>query len=541
MLTLSDKPIHAYSLGRERNLDAIEMVKIARGLDDETLEREPSLFTVINSSSPLRLDTPMLEGVIQMARRNQVVVMTPFTLAGAMAPVTLAGALAQQHAEALAGLVMTQVARPGAPFVYGGFTSNVDMKSGAPAFGTPEYMKTAIVGGQLARRLGLPYRSSNTNAANSLDAQAAYESVFSLWGAIMGGVNFLMHGAGWMEGGLQASFEKMALDADLLAMVAEFLRPLRVDEAELALEAMREVGPGGHFFGAEHTQSRYRTAFFSPMISDWRNYETWREAGSPTALDAAERIVADRLRDFVAAAARGRAPRGAYGLRRPPQGGGRRADRLLNAAPPLGDARLGAPLHAAVAAVFFALGVGIGLWGGASGAILIRSGVDASTFGVLLTVYTGAYLIAMSAGGALAHRFGVEQALSVSAIIFGATLCALLNASSEAWVAGALIVAGFLGGVVDVLMNAEGARIERGLGRPILARLHAAASAGMALGAILGSLIAAGPAPWAAGVLAALALAGAGVAYHRAAGARSSRSGGGRGVRAEADCPSRRL
>jgi trimethylamine---corrinoid protein Co-methyltransferase len=300
MLTLSDKPIHAYSLGRERNLDAIEMAKIARGIDEETLEREPSLFTVINSSSPLRLDTPMLEGIIQMARRNQVVVLTPFTLAGAMAPVTLAGALAQQHAEALAGLVMTQVARPGAPFVYGGFTSNVDMKSGAPAFGTPEYMKTAIVGGQLARRLALPYRSSNTNAANSLDAQAAYESVFSLWGAIMGGANFLMHGAGWMEGGLQASFEKMALDADLLAMVAEFLKPLKVDVAELALDAMREVGPGGHFFGAEHTQSRYRTAFFPPMISDWRNYESWREAGSPTALDAAERIVADRLRDFVA-------------------------------------------------------------------------------------------------------------------------------------------------------------------------------------------------------------------------------------------------
>jgi trimethylamine--corrinoid protein Co-methyltransferase len=300
MLTLSDKPIHAYSLGRERNLDAIEMVKIARGIDDETLEREPSLFTVINSSSPLRLDTPMLEGVIQMARRNQPVVLTPFTLAGAMAPVTLAGALVEQHAEALAGLVMTQAVRPGAPFIYGGFTSNVDMKSGAPAFGTPEYMKTAIVGGQLARRLSLPYRSSNTNAANTLDAQAAYESVFSLWGAIMGGVNFLMHGAGWMEGGLQASFEKMALDADLLAMVSEFLRRLRVDEGELALEAMREVGPGGHFFGAEHTQSRYRTAFFPPMISDWRNYESWREAGSPTAFDTAEKIVAERLRDFVA-------------------------------------------------------------------------------------------------------------------------------------------------------------------------------------------------------------------------------------------------
>jgi trimethylamine---corrinoid protein Co-methyltransferase len=299
MLTLSDKPPHAYSLGRERILDAIEMVRIARGVDGETLEREPSLFTVINSSSPLRLDAPMLEGLIQMARRNQVVVLTPFTLAGAMAPITLAGALAQQHAEALAGLVMTQVVRPAAPFIYGGFTSNVDMRSGAPAFGTPEYMKTAIVGGQLARRLGLPYRSSNANAANALDAQSAYESVFSLWGAIMGGVNFLMHGAGWMEGGLQASFEKMAIDADLLAMVAEFLRPLSVQDADLALDAMREVGPGGHFFGAEHTQSRYRSAFFAPMISDWRNFESWREAGSPTAADAAERIVAERLRDYA--------------------------------------------------------------------------------------------------------------------------------------------------------------------------------------------------------------------------------------------------
>jgi len=167
--------------------------------------------------------------------------------------------------------------------------------------------------------------------------------------------------------------------------------------------------------------------------------------------------------------------------------------------------------------MFFALGVGIGLWGGASSAILIRSGVDASTFGVLLTVYTGAYLIAMSAGGALAHRFGVEQALSSSAIIYGATLFALLSASTETWVAIALIAAGFVGGLVDVLMNAEGARIERGLKRPIMARLHCAASVGMALGAILGSLIAVGRAPWAAGVLALLALAGAGAAYHRAA------------------------
>ena len=200
-----------------------------------------------------------------------------------MAPVTLAGALAEQNAEALAGMVLTQAVNPGAPVIYGGFTSNVDMQSGAPAFGTPEGMRTSMIGGQLARRYGVPYRSSNVNAANALDAQAAYESVFSLWGAIQGGVNLLMHGAGWMEGGLHASYEKMILDAELLGMVAAFLEPVPVDEESLAFSAMQEVGPGGHFFGAEHTQSRYKTAFHKPMLSDWRNYETWEEAGSPGA------------------------------------------------------------------------------------------------------------------------------------------------------------------------------------------------------------------------------------------------------------------
>jgi trimethylamine--corrinoid protein Co-methyltransferase len=187
-------------------------------------------------------------------------------------------------------VALAQLVRPGAPMVYGGFTSNVDMQSGAPAFGTPEYMRTAMVGGQLARRYGVPYRSSNVSAANALDAQAAYESVFSLWGAIMGGVNLLMHGAGWMEGGLHASYEKMILDAELLGMVAAFLDPVPVDEEALAFSAMQEVGPGGHFFGAEHTQSRYKTAFHKPMLSDWRNYETWEEAGSPELPGKANRI-----------------------------------------------------------------------------------------------------------------------------------------------------------------------------------------------------------------------------------------------------------
>ena len=299
MLTLSDKPIHAYSLGAERNLDAIELVRIARGVDDATLDREPSVFTIINSNSPLRLDIPMMEGIIRMAKRNQPVVLTPFTLAGAMAPVTIAGAIVEQNAEALAGLVFTQSVNPGAPFVYGAFTSNVDMKSGAPAFGTPEQMKSAIIGGQLARRYGVPYRTSNTCAANTIDAQAAYESVFSLWGAIMGGGNLIMHAAGWMEGGLHAGFEKMVIDADLIGMISEFLRPLSFSDDDLAFDAMKEVGPGGHFFGCEHTQSRYRNAFFSPMISDWRNYETWREAGSPTAYDKANRLYKEKLASFT--------------------------------------------------------------------------------------------------------------------------------------------------------------------------------------------------------------------------------------------------
>lgn len=289
-LVLTDKVIHAYSLGRQRNQDALELVKRARGIDEATLQREPSVFSVINTSSPLRLDTPMAQGILEFSARNQVICVTPFTLAGAMAPVTVAGAVAQQNAEALAGAVLTQVVRPGAPFIYGGFTTNVDMQSGAPAFGTPEYMKAALLGGQLARRYGVPYRSSNTNAANALDAQAAYESVFSLWGAIMGGVNFLMHGAGWMEGGLHASFEKLVLDADLLGMVSAFLDPLATDEAALALDAVREVGPGGHYFGAQHTQDRYRTAFHRPILSDWRNYEAWQEAGSPTADRKANRV-----------------------------------------------------------------------------------------------------------------------------------------------------------------------------------------------------------------------------------------------------------
>ena len=286
-ITLTDKVYHGYSLGRMRILDALSLTRIARGVSEDQLSRETSLFTVVNTSSPLRLDGPMIEGVIEMARRNQAVIITPFTLSGAMSPVTLAG------------LAFAQIVKPGAPVVYGGFTSNVDMKSGAPAFGTPEYARSALAGGQLARRYGLPYRSSNANASNMVDAQAAYESEMSLWSAVMGHANIILHAAGWLEGGLTASFEKFVLDVELLQMMAEYVRPFEVSEETLGLGAIREVGPGGHFFGAAHTLERYATAFYEPLISDWRNFESWEEAGAHSATERAHRIYKQVLADYT--------------------------------------------------------------------------------------------------------------------------------------------------------------------------------------------------------------------------------------------------
>ncbi len=287
---LSDKVGFVSSLGINRTRDGLEMARIARGVGPEQFQAEASCYTVVNTNSPLKLDAPMSTGIIEMARAGQMVCVTPFTLAGAMAPVTIAGALVEQNAEALLGLTLTQLVRPGAPFVYGGFTSNVDMKSGAPAFGTPEYMKAVVIGGQLARRYNVPYRTSSTNAANAVDAQAAYESVFSLWAAIMGGGNIIIHAAGWMEGGLVASYEKYALDIELLQMASEFLKPVSVTRDTLALEAIREAGPGGHFFGTGHALARQSDAFYAPLISDWRHHQQWADAGRGEAAQAANRL-----------------------------------------------------------------------------------------------------------------------------------------------------------------------------------------------------------------------------------------------------------
>lgn len=295
---LLDKNWQTQTLGRVRTMDGIAMAAIALGTTPEGLADRPALLGVINTNSPLQLDIPMAEGLIAMAEHGQALAITPFTLAGAMAPVTLAGALVQQHAEALAGIVLTQIVRPGAPVLYGGFTSNVDMRSGAPAFGTPEYIKAAQASGQLARHIGVPFRSSNVTAANEVDAQAAYESQMALWGALMGGAHLLEHAAGWMHGGLTASFEKLILDAEMLQMMDAYFSPILTDADSLALDAIAEAGPGGHFFGTAHTMERYQTAFHTPLVSNWDNYPNWLEKGGIDARMRANAVWKQLLNEY---------------------------------------------------------------------------------------------------------------------------------------------------------------------------------------------------------------------------------------------------
>mgnify|MGYP001247761458 CR=1 FL=1 len=255
-LTMTDKVIYAYSLGKARVSDTIDMLCIARGKTREEIKKEPGLLSIINTSSPLRVDGPMLQGMMEMVRNGQCVCVTPFTLAGAMAPVTLAGALSQQNAEALAGIAFIQIVKPGAPIIYGGLTSNVDMKSGSPAFGTPEFVQAAFGAGQLARHIGLPWRGSAATASNAPDEQSVYEFLMSAWGSILGGVNMMVHAAGWLEGGLTASMEKFILDIEALQIFAEIFKPLNSSDDELAFDAIAAVEPGGHFFGCEH-QKRF--------------------------------------------------------------------------------------------------------------------------------------------------------------------------------------------------------------------------------------------------------------------------------------------
>jgi trimethylamine--corrinoid protein Co-methyltransferase len=297
-LTLSDRCFHCTAIGRGRALDGIRMMGIARDASLADMRAAPGVITIVNINSPRLLDEPMSEGLIAMAEHGQPVAVTPFTLMGAMTPVTLGAALAQQNAEALFGIALTQLVNPGTPAMYGAFTSNVDLRSGAPAFGTPENAKANVIGGQLARRYRLPYRSSNANASNVVDLQAAYETGMSTWGAVLGGANMIYHAAGWLEGGLTASYEKLILDVEMLQNMMEFLTPVEVDDQTLGFEAMRSVPPGGHFFGVEHTLARYETAFYQPILSDWRNHGAWEDAGSPDAIARATALWRQALREY---------------------------------------------------------------------------------------------------------------------------------------------------------------------------------------------------------------------------------------------------
>ncbi len=301
-LVLTDKVVHAYSLGAERVEDVMEMTRLAGGLSHAEFEAKPRMYTNINSVSPLKHDFPMLDGAMRLSRRGQPVVVTPFTLAGAMAPVTMSGAVALSIAEALAAIALLQYINPGCPVAIGTFTSNVDMKSGAPAFGTPEYMRATQMTGQLARFYGLPLRSSGVCAANVPDGQAMWETSNSLWAAVQSGSNMVYHAAGWLEGGLIASPEKFIMDCEVLQMIQRYCETatFATTEEDLAFDAIKEVGAGGHYFGCQHTQDRYQTAFYAPFVSDWRNYEAWQQDGAVWTPERAHRIFKQILAEFEA-------------------------------------------------------------------------------------------------------------------------------------------------------------------------------------------------------------------------------------------------
>ena len=296
---LSDIVWAARGVGGVQAEDAVAMSAIEHGVSVGDLAARPTLMTVTNVNSPRRLDEEILDNIMVMARHGQAVVITPFTLMGAMAPITLAGALAQQTAEQLAVIALVQMIRPGCPCVLGGFTSNVDMRTGAPAFGTPEYVNAVLGGAQIARRLKIPCRTSAVNSSPAVDAQSTYETAFSLWAAVMSHSHLVNHAAGWLEGGLVASLEKIIVDAELLRGWAAILKPVDFTDDDIALDVIAAVPPGGHFFGTAHTLARYENAFYRPLLSDWSNFENWTDAGAKDATRRATDIWKKTLAGYV--------------------------------------------------------------------------------------------------------------------------------------------------------------------------------------------------------------------------------------------------
>ncbi|WP_425090269.1 trimethylamine methyltransferase family protein [Tropicimonas sp. S265A] len=289
-MRLSDKPFMGAVTEPSRARDSVEMCEILFGA--ETVAAGPVMTSLININSPLTFDAAMMGALEVYAAANQACIVSPFIVGGAMAPVTVPGVLTQVLAEVLAGVAYSQLVRPGAPVIFGAFVTSIDMNSGAPTFGTPETAQITWGAGQLARRLGLPYRSGGGFCGAKLpDAQAGYEAANSLNAGLLGGVNFMLHACGWLEGGLVASLEKFVLDADQLGALHKLAAPVPMDENALGLDAMREVGPGGHYLGCAHTQANYETAFWKSDVLDYQSFESWRDSGArDTQMRAGDRV-----------------------------------------------------------------------------------------------------------------------------------------------------------------------------------------------------------------------------------------------------------
>ncbi len=296
-MTLSDKPYMGSVTEPSRAADSVEMSKILFG--DDFVDQNTVMTSLININSPMTFDGIMMGALEVYAKANQACIISPFIVGGAMAPVTVAGTLTQVMAEVLAGVAYSQLIRQGAPVIFGAFVTSIDMNSGAPTFGTPEAAHITYGAGQLARRMGLPYRSAGSFCGSKLpDAQAAYETANSLNMGLLSGVNFMLHACGWLEGGLVSSFEKFVMDADQLGTLHHLAKGIDMSETGQAMDAIREVGPGGHYLGCAHTQANFKQAFWRTELLDYKPYETWEEEGGRDTVQLARERVTKLLNDY---------------------------------------------------------------------------------------------------------------------------------------------------------------------------------------------------------------------------------------------------
>ncbi|MDF2139946.1 trimethylamine methyltransferase family protein [Paenirhodobacter sp. CAU 1674] len=296
-MTLSDKPYMGSVTERSRCVDSVEMSKILFGAD--FVDQNTVMTSLVNINSPLTFDPIMMDALEVYAAANQACIISPFIVGGAMAPVSVAGTLTQVLAEVLAGVAYSQMIRPGAPVIFGAFVTSIDMNSGAPTFGTPEAAQITLGAGQLARRLGLPYRSAGAFCGSKLpDAQAAYETANSLNIGLLSGVNFMLHACGWLEGGLVSSYEKYVMDADQLGILHRLAAGIDMSENGQGMDAIREVGPGGHYLGCAHTQANFKSAFWKTDLLDYKPFETWEEEGARDTVALAARRVEKMLGDY---------------------------------------------------------------------------------------------------------------------------------------------------------------------------------------------------------------------------------------------------